>query len=83
MCKLYILHSKSLDKFYIGHTCEEIKERIRKHLSNHKGFTAKSKDWMLVYSEDFRSKSEAYAREKEIKNWKSKKKVKRLIEKTG
>ncbi|WP_251834110.1 GIY-YIG nuclease family protein [Kaistella pullorum] len=40
----YILYSKSLDQFYIGHTGEELKERLRRHLSNHKGFTAKAKD---------------------------------------
>ena len=27
------------DQYYIGHTGEKIEERIRKHLSNHCGFT--------------------------------------------
>lgn len=80
MCIVYILHSESLDKFYIGHTCEDIKERIRKHLIDHKGFTTRSKDWKLMYTEDFETKSEAYAREREIKKWKSKKQIIDLIE---
>jgi len=54
---------------------------LRKHLSNHKGFTSKAKDWMIVYHENYDSKSDAYKREKEIKAWKSKSKIKALIEK--
>ncbi|WP_228376810.1 GIY-YIG nuclease family protein [Chryseobacterium formosense] len=44
MCYCYILYSKSLDKYYIGHSCEDLQERLRKHLSNHTGFTDKAKD---------------------------------------
>jgi putative endonuclease len=55
---------------------------LRKHLSNHKGFTAQAKDWEIVYTEMFNSKLEAYQRELQIKTWKSKQKVKTLIEKT-
>ena len=70
-----------LDQYYVGHTCEELKERLRKHLSNHSGFTARSKDWELVYSEPYPDKSSAYRREREVKSWKSKKKLKEIIEK--
>ena len=79
MCYTYILHSESLDKFYIGHTCENLDERLAKHLSNHKGFTAKVKDWKIVYFEILENKSLAYKRELEIKSWKSKTKIKNLI----
>ena len=68
MCYTYILHSETLDKFYIGHTCENIDERLRKHLSNHKGFTANIKDWKIIYFETFENKSLAYKRELEIKS---------------
>lgn len=79
MCFCYILHSKSLDKYYIGHSCEDLQERLRKHLSNHKGFTSKAKDWVIVYHESYNSKSEAYKRELEIKAWKSKSRIYELI----
>ncbi len=79
MCHCYILYSKSLNKYYIGHSCEALEERIRKHLSNHSGFTSKAKDWIVVYSENFNSKSEAYAREREMKGRKSSSKVQKLI----
>jgi putative endonuclease len=81
MCHCYILYSKSLDKYYIGHSCEDVQDRLRKHLSNHKGFTAKAKDWIIVYSEIFHSKSDAYQRELEIKSWKSTSKIQNLISK--
>ena len=75
----YILHSFTLNQFYIGHCSEELNERLRKHLSNHKGFTSRAKDWINVYSETFDNKSSAYKREREIKAWKSKKKIEQLI----
>ncbi|WP_262485054.1 GIY-YIG nuclease family protein [Chryseobacterium piperi] len=68
-----------MNKYYIGHSCEELQERLRKHLSNHKGFTAKVKDWNIVYYEIFNSKSEAYKRERELKAWKSRSKIQKLI----
>ncbi|MDP1799991.1 MAG: GIY-YIG nuclease family protein [Bacteroidota bacterium] len=36
---LYILFSPTKDKYYVGHTGDDLVERIRKHNSNHKGFT--------------------------------------------
>jgi putative endonuclease len=47
-CHFYILHSIQLDKFYIGHTCDALKERLRKHISSHSGFTSKAKDWYIM-----------------------------------
>jgi len=79
MCFCYILYSSTLDQFYIGHCSEELNERLRKHLSNHKGFTSRAKDWVIAYSETFNDKSSAYKREREIKAWKSKKKILRFV----
>ena len=76
----YILFSKTADKYYIGFTGDEIDERIRKHNSIHNGFTGKYNDWILVYSEEFDSKTEAYTREREIKAWKSRKMIEKLIQ---
>ncbi len=74
----YILYSISFDKFYIGYTAD-INERLRKHNSNHKGFTGVANDWKVVYSEQYSTKSEAFAREREVKGWKSRKKIVALI----
>jgi putative endonuclease len=56
-----------------------IDERVRRHNSNHKGYTGKANDWKCVYVEIFNTKEEAYAREREIKAWKSRKKNEHLI----
>ena len=77
---VYILHSSFLNKYYIGHT-SNIEKRLRSHLFNHSGFTSKAKDWKVVYSEEFPSKTEAQAKELQIKNWKSRVMIEKLIHK--
>jgi putative endonuclease len=77
-CFFYILFSATKDKFYIGHTCEPIEERLRKHNSNHRGFTGRNADWRVVYSERFTQKSDAHQRERLVK-WKSRKRMEDLI----
>ncbi len=73
MFQVYILYSCLRDKYYVGYTGEELQERLRKHNSKHKGFTASTGDWSIVYSELFSDKVSAVNREKEIKSRKSRK----------
>ena len=80
MARLYILHSQTLDRYYVGHTTESLEERLRKHLSKHQGWTARAKDWVLVHAEEFPDKASAYRRERAIKAWKSNARIKELIE---
>ncbi|MBL7838121.1 MAG: GIY-YIG nuclease family protein [Bacteroidetes bacterium] len=80
MCTFYILYSKTKDKYYIGHTCDDLHERLRKHNSNHKGFTGGVGDWQIVFNEEFDNKEQAYKREREVKSWKSRKRIVKLIE---
>jgi putative endonuclease len=75
----YILYSVQLDKFYIGYTGQDMQLRLLKHLSDHGGFTGRAKDWEIVHQEFFNTKQEAMQREKQIKGWKSNKKIKALI----
>ncbi|MEI6019852.1 MAG: GIY-YIG nuclease family protein [Bacteroidota bacterium] len=79
MFYIYILYSVSVNKYYVGSTGESLEERLRRHNSNHKGFTGGIGDWELKYTEVFIIKSEAIKREKEIKNWKSKEMIEKLI----
>jgi putative endonuclease len=58
-------------------------ERLRKHNSHHKGFTGKANDWQFAYWQTYPSKEEAYRREREIKNWKSRKRIEKLIQSAG
>ena len=64
---VYILFSKLLNKFYIGFSSLTVKERLTYHLSNHKGFTSKAKDWEIVWSTSLNDKTEALTIEKKIK----------------
>ncbi len=73
MFHTYILYSKIKDKYYIGYTGDQLSERVKKHNTNHKGFTGGIADWNLFYFETFESKQLAMMREKQIKSWKSKK----------
>ncbi len=79
MAHFYIIYSSSIDRYYVGHTSEELSERLRKHKSNHGGYTGKSDNWQIVYTEQYIRKEEAYAREREVKKWKSRKKIEELI----
>ena len=76
---VYILFSLAKNKYYIGFTGDDIPERLRKHNTNHNGFTGKTGDWKLVYTEIFFTKKEAMNREKQIKSWKSRKMIEKLI----
>jgi putative endonuclease len=79
MAHVYILYSHCLEQYYIGSTDDILKERLRRHLTNHKGFTSKTKDWIIAYSEQYQDSNEARQREIQIKNWKSKKMIEKLI----
>ncbi len=76
---VYILHSLTKDKFYIGYTID-LSARIIRHNQKSKGLNGSNNDWILVYQEEFKFKSEAIQREKQIKSWKSKIKIKELIQ---
>ena len=79
MCTVYVLYSEIRDKFYVGYTCMNMENRLRRHNSFHGGYTGKVKDWKIEYSETFASKVEAIKREKEIKSWKSRRRIIELI----
>ncbi|HMK04247.1 MAG TPA: GIY-YIG nuclease family protein [Ferruginibacter sp.] len=76
---VYILFSVSRNSYYVGFTGDDLRERIRKHNSDHKGFTGHVGDWTLMYFEVFNTKAEAMNREKQIKKWKSRKLIEKLI----
>ena len=83
MYSTYIFYSASLDKYYIGSTSLPIADRLRRHLTEHDGFTAKAKDWIVVYIQEFVSKELALAREKQIKKWRSRRMIEAVIAKSN
>jgi len=82
MFHLYILFSQIKNRYYVGSTGDILEERIRKHNSNHKGFTGGIGDWELKYSEEYSTIQDARKRENEIKKWKSRKLIEKLISKS-
>ena len=79
MYTFYVLYSEKLGRYYIGSTGDDIGERLRRHNSNHKGFTGSANDWTIMYIESFETKTRAEQREREVKKWKSRKLVEKLI----
>lgn len=75
---VYILHSKTLDQYYIGHT-EDLDDRIFRHNNSGSKFTKKANDWRLVYKKEYPSRSEAMQMEIAIKKKKSRKFIEILI----
>jgi putative endonuclease len=75
----YILYSEKLDRYYIGSTRESVDDRLYKHNHQHKGFTSAATDWEIVYREEFEDYTNALAREREIKKWKSCRLIEKLI----
>ena len=74
----YIIFSPLKDKYYIGASENPI-ERLKKHNSNHKGFTNQANDWEILFIKQFELKDEAFTFEKKIKSWKSRKKIEDLV----
>ena len=74
----YIIYSKEIDQYYVGHT-GNLDDRIVRHTGSGSKATMKANDWMIVYKEHFVTRLEAYQREIEIKKKKSKKYIDRLI----
>jgi putative endonuclease len=75
----YIIYSSDLDKYYVGHTAD-MNTRIKKHLTQHKGYTATAKDWKIVFLKSFKTKNSAYEFERKIKKMKSKKYIEKIIQ---
>jgi putative endonuclease len=75
---VYILYSSSLDSFYVGHTAN-LEDRLYRHNNSGSKSTKITKDWRVVYTEQYLTRSEANLRELEIKKKKSRKYIESLI----
>ena len=64
--------------FYVGST-SNLEDRLNRHNTGRSKSTRSKLPWMLVYTESFKNKSDAYKRELEIKKWKSRKMIEKLI----
>jgi len=69
MFTVYALYSSSHNKIYIGFSSDVARRLISHNHPNNKGWTAKFKPWVIIFSENFDSKSDAMIREKELKSY--------------
>ena len=67
MFTVYILYSSECNSYYTGYTSMPVSYRLHQHHFNHKGYTAKTKDWNVVYTIKFKLKSNALKCERKIK----------------
>jgi putative endonuclease len=79
MFYIYIIHSETKDKYYIGHT-HNLELRLDRHNTGWSKSTKAGIPWRIVYHEQYNSKSEAMKREYDIKRKKSRIYLKKLIE---
>ena len=75
---LYILKSKTSDKYYTG-ISEDVERRLEFHNTREKGFTSRYRPWKVVFKKEFENKAEAIRAERNVKRWKSKVMIEKLI----
>jgi len=78
MFVVYILYSQFLGRYYIGHT-KDLSKRLARHNKGLVKSTKNGRPWILVYSENYKTKTEAYKRELQIKSYKGGEAFKKLI----
>jgi putative endonuclease len=83
MFTVYEIISKSTNKIYIGQTMD-IELRLRQHNGLENGcrskYTKQNKGpWILLYSEDHKTRTEALKREKQLKSYRGRESIKNLI----
>ena len=75
---VYILYSKSIDRYYIGYT-NDLQRRLTEHNRIKGKYTDTGIPWEVVYTETFQSRLDAHRRELFIKKKKSKSFIIELI----
>lgn len=81
MAWVYILYSKSKDRYYIGSTID-LEARLAIHNSGRNLSTKSGLPWEIVYSEEYLEPAEARSREYKLKQMKSRKYIEELIGKS-
>ncbi len=64
--KVYILYSRSLNRFYVGHT-SNLEDRLKRHNEGRSKSTKAGVPWELKWRQNCKSRSEAMKLELKIK----------------
>ena len=80
MYYVYILRSLVNNRYYIGCT-NDLESRLAKHNQGYVQSTKAYRPWEMIYQEIYGTLGEARRRERELKSWKSRKRIEALINK--
>ncbi|MCH8838610.1 MAG: GIY-YIG nuclease family protein [Candidatus Marinimicrobia bacterium] len=75
---LYILHSKTLGRYYTG-ISHDPETRLHYHNTSHKGWTCRGRPWKLMFLREFANRDSAFKAERFVKAQKSSNFITRLI----
>jgi putative endonuclease len=77
---LYILHSQTADKYYVGETAD-VDQRLKDHLTHKysKSFTKLAEDWQVVLNFKVETRKEALFLEQFIKRMKNRRFIQKVI----
>jgi len=78
MFYLYILNSIKDGRYYVG-SCADINKRFHQHNSGLVKSTKFYLPWKIVYTEEYKTLSETRKRESQIKSWKKRAAIEKLI----
>ena len=78
MFYIYIIKSDKDGSYYIG-SCKDIKKRLAQHNCGLVKSTKKGVPWSLAYQEIYQELKDARRRELQIKSWKKRGAIERLI----
>ena len=76
---VYILESEANGVYYIGST-SNLNQRLIYHNSGRVKSTSSGTPWILKYKENYSNLSEARKRETQLKGWKKRKALEKLIQ---
>lgn len=78
MYSMYIIKSLEKGRYYVGST-EDFEERLKSHNRGGVTSTKNFRPWVLVYKEDFLTRTEARKREIQVKKYKGGQAFQKLI----
>jgi putative endonuclease len=79
MYQVYVLYSENYQKIYIGMT-SNLEARLKSHNElGTKGWTIKYCPWVIIYTEETKTKQEALIRERQLKSAKGREFIWSLI----
>ena len=76
----YILKSIATGSYYIG-SCKNTAHRLQQHNGGSVRSTKRGIPWIMVLYETFTTRQEAMLRERQVKSWKKREAIERLLEK--